>query len=57
MMIQDDGVGFAMSQVDRNAHFGLQFISERVASVGGHVVIQSEKGAGTLVVAALPPDL
>ena len=57
LMIQDDGVGFAMSQVDRDSHFGLQFISERVSSVGGHVVIQSESGAGTLVVAALPPNL
>ena len=56
LMIQDDGSGSDVTLVDREAHFGLQFIAERVASAGGHVVIESKSGSGTLVVAALPPN-
>lgn len=57
ILIQDDGVGFNVEGVDRERHFGLQLIVERVTRAGGQVVLQSVPGSGTLVAAALPPNL
>lgn len=57
LVVEDDGVGFDSSQVDRDAHFGLQLIAERVEAGRGRVVIDSQLGAGTRVMATLPPEL
>ena len=57
LVVEDDGVGFDASQVDRDAHFGLQLIAERVEAGRGRVVIDSQLGAGTRVMATLPPEL
>jgi signal transduction histidine kinase len=52
--VQDDGVGFDPRAVDLDDHFGLQLISERIAAVGGRVIVDSRLGQGTSVVALLP---
>ena len=57
LVVEDDGVGFDASRVDRDAHFGLQLIAERVEAGRGRVVIDSQLGAGTRVMATLPPEL
>jgi signal transduction histidine kinase len=57
LVVEDDGIGFDASQVDRDAHFGLQLISERIEAGRGRVVIDSRLGAGTRVMATLPPEL
>ncbi len=57
LVVEDDGVGFDQSKVDSEAHFGLQLIAERVESGQGRVVIDSQLGAGTRVMAALPPEI
>jgi len=56
IIIEDDGSGFDAQTVgqDGTAHFGLQAMQERAQSVGGLLTIQSEPGAGTLVVVQLP---
>ena len=57
LVVEDDGVGFDPRAVDKDGHFGLQLVSERVEAGGGRVVLDSELGVGTKVAATLPQDL
>ena len=57
LSVKDDGMGFDPSAVDRDRHFGLQLIAERVEAARGTVVIDSRLGEGTIVSATLPPGL
>ncbi len=56
--VADDGVGLQRTTDDRASarvrHYGLQTMQERAASVGGTLVIDSEPGGGTRVLARLP---
>lgn len=52
-IVQDDGVGFDPSTVD-GQRFGLHFMRERAAEVGGSVDIRSAVGHGTEVVITMP---
>ncbi len=56
LVVRDDGIGFDPRMVDRNRHFGLQLIAERVEAARGTVVMDSRLGQGTVVTALLPPD-
>lgn len=53
----DDGRGFDLDAVNRDPQrgIGLRNIRERLASLGGQVVFQSEPGQGTQVRAHVPP--
>lgn len=59
--ITDDGHGFdpqavaAAEQPGQLGGYGLHTMTERVAELGGELVIHSRPGAGTRVVADLPP--
>ncbi len=57
LIVEDDGVGFNPVDVDHEEHFGLQLIAERVESGRGRIVIDSQLGAGTRVMAAFPPEI
>jgi len=57
LMVKDDGVGFDTRAVDRDHHFGLQLIAERVEAARGTVVVDSRLGEGTTINAVLPPDV
>jgi two-component system nitrate/nitrite sensor histidine kinase NarX len=48
--IRDDGRGFDPEAVSSD-HFGLSIMHERMASVGGTLVVESQLGQGTVVVA------
>jgi signal transduction histidine kinase len=50
--VRDDGAGFAGERPGRGA--GLANITDRVASVGGRLTIDSEPGRGTSVVGVIP---
>jgi signal transduction histidine kinase len=52
--VQDDGRGFQPELVDRDEHFGLQMLAERVRASGGTVWVESRVGVGTLVTVSLP---
>jgi signal transduction histidine kinase len=54
LVVIDDGVGFDSSLVDRDQHFGLQLVAERVEAIGGRVVVDSGIGRGTTIAAAVP---
>jgi signal transduction histidine kinase len=55
--VTDDGVGFDSKNVDRNRHFGLQIMAERVEAAGGHLIVDSSPGQGTTVAAVVPADV
>ena len=52
--VQDDGTGFDPHSVDREHHFGLQLVAERVEAAGGSVVVDSRLGSGTTIAASVP---
>jgi signal transduction histidine kinase len=56
MSIRDDGQGFDPSTPADSARksFGVASMRERVESLGGELQIESQPGAGTLVVVAIP---
>nr|WP_326530369.1 sensor histidine kinase [Rhodoferax sp.] len=55
--VQDDGVGFdpieAQSQRTR-IHYGLSSMQERIASLGGCLLVESAVGSGCNIVATIP---
>jgi signal transduction histidine kinase len=51
--IEDDGVGFDISKIDRNT-FGFFSIRERLKHFGGSFFIDSEPGHGTRVLLIAP---
>lgn len=54
--ISDNGIGFDPVQVnqDTGKHFGLIFMHERMAQIGGTVSIESHAGSGTTVTLEVP---
>ncbi len=58
LSVKDDGQGFRvpnrLSELVRTDRFGLVGLTERVASVGGQLSIQSQPGMGTEVIVRLP---
>jgi two-component system sensor histidine kinase UhpB len=58
LVVRDDGVGFdpeaARRRAARGESFGLLGIQERIALLGGQLVIESEPGHGTTLGIRLP---
>jgi signal transduction histidine kinase len=54
LQVSDNGKGFNPLTVDTASHFGLQLMRERSELAGGSVVVSSNPGEGTLVLARLP---
>lgn len=58
LRIQDNGRGFNVPQkwveLARGGHFGLVGMMERVEAVGGHLTVQSARGAGTTIQVDVP---
>jgi signal transduction histidine kinase len=52
--INDDGVGFIISNITEKITFGILGMQERVNSLGGNFNINSEPGKGTLVSVEIP---
>jgi two-component system, NarL family, sensor histidine kinase DevS len=55
MEIRDNGIGFDRATVPPGA-VGLRSLEERVADLGGSLMIESTPGAGTTLVATFPVD-
>jgi len=60
LWVRDDGIGLS-EPVNVNAfalagHFGLAGITERVAAVGGHLIIETQPDAGTSISVRVPGD-
>ena len=56
LIVQDDGRGFQQGTANRDEHFGLQLMQERVELAGGIFHIESEPGLGTQLVARFPAE-
>jgi PAS domain S-box-containing protein len=54
VMVEDDGVGFDLDEVQRGDHFGLLGLRERAEALGGTLTVESAPGAGTTVVVEVP---
>lgn len=52
--VEDDGIGFDVSQRPRKGHYGLQIMQERAKSVGGLMTVRSAPGEGTVVEVEIP---
>ncbi len=57
LLVEDDGCGFSPHQVDREAHFGIQLMRERVELIGGVFQVVSASGQGTSVIARFPLEV
>ena len=57
-IVQDEGAGFdpALLKATEGQKFGLCFMQERAAEVGGSVTIHSAPGEGTQVIVSVPLD-
>lgn len=56
LVVKDDGVGFDPMAVDREVHFGLQLLADRVDAAQGVLYVNSEPGGGATLVATLPAE-
>jgi signal transduction histidine kinase len=50
LTIRDDGQGFDPQVVSAD-HFGLSIMRERLAAIGGSMIVQSQRGQGTILIA------
>lgn len=61
LTVEDDGKGFAPperpSDLALQGHFGLIGMYERATRLGGHLIIHSEPGSGSIITAYLPYEL
>jgi PAS domain S-box-containing protein len=51
LSVRDNGRGFDQNMIPAG-HFGVSIMAERIEEVGGNLVIESEPGAGTKVIAS-----
>jgi signal transduction histidine kinase len=58
IVVADDGCGFNPDQLPAGSgeHLGLPFMRQRVAEIGGSLLVQSRPGAGTRVMLWVPID-
>jgi signal transduction histidine kinase len=54
LSISDNGVGFNPDAINPEQHFGLEILSERMASVNGRITLNTTKNAGTVVNILVP---
>jgi signal transduction histidine kinase len=54
LFVQDDGRGFDSLPGRPNGHFGLVGMRERVAQMGGELIINSRQNAGTEIIVEVP---
>lgn len=54
LTVEDNGIGFDIDSVDRQHHFGLTLMRERIELAGGVLEIDSKTGEGTRMLARLP---
>ena len=52
--IADDGVGFDLKSAQRDGHFGLEIMQERIEKLNGQILIDSREGKGTMISMSIP---
>jgi len=54
LVISDDGTGFDASAAGQPGHHGMANMRRRAESMGGRLLVESEKGSGTRIIVTLP---
>lgn len=54
LKITDDGVGFAEGEEKKSSSYGMKLMEERVAEIGGVLVVSSAPGRGTMIEVTVP---
>jgi NarL family two-component system sensor histidine kinase LiaS len=54
LRITDDGVGFAEGEEKKSSSYGMKLMEERVAEIGGVLVVSSAPGRGTMIEVTVP---
>ncbi len=54
LSIQDNGIGFNPQEVNKDHHFGLEIMRERLAKINGRVKLTVAKDSGTLIKVWVP---
>jgi NarL family two-component system sensor histidine kinase LiaS len=54
LRITDDGIGFADGEEKKSSSYGMKLMEERVAEIGGVLVISSAPGHGTMIEVTIP---
>ena len=54
IIVEDNGIGFDMSQMGKSGHLGLVGMQERAQMIGATLNIESEPGCGTIIVVEVP---
>jgi NarL family two-component system sensor histidine kinase LiaS len=54
LKITDDGVGFVEGEEKKSSSYGMKLMEERVAEIGGVLVISSAPGHGTMIEVTVP---
>jgi signal transduction histidine kinase len=52
--VADNGIGFNPDLVNRNEHFGLDILQERIAGLKGQFMIDSSANSGTIISISVP---
>jgi signal transduction histidine kinase len=52
--VADNGQGFEPGSIDTSEHFGLEIMRERIASINGHLSINSAAHSGTVISISVP---
>jgi signal transduction histidine kinase len=50
----DNGIGFDAQSVQKDEHFGLGILQERIAKLNGQVMMDSSANSGTVVSISVP---
>ncbi len=54
ILIEDQGIGFILDQVESASHFGLEIMRERAVQIGGNLRVHSAPGRGTRIIVQAP---
>src|SRR6266540_631186 len=54
LMVEDDGQGFVLGDVDPEEHFGIQMMLERAELANGRLTVRSQVGHGTQILGVFP---
>ncbi len=54
--MRDDGMGFDLTAMRKEAHFGCAMMEEQATVIGARLSLESRPGAGTTVTLDVPLD-
>ncbi len=56
LSIEDDGIGFELADLKKTKQYGIRGMRERLEGIGGHLIIETAEGQGTVIRAIFPLD-